>query len=268
MSQTQHGSPKTPDDMLRLSGKSLLESGMFADVTVTCKDKTWKLHKAIICPRSPYFLKAFDGNFNEAKTGTLILHDQNPKDVDVIITFLYTGEVPPNLHKSWGLCEWVDFLKCSDFFGLDSTSALVISAIKSLLYPRAKEIVQAGKRSERLLRLGDAVLEGIFYMAESAYNTGSALCSSTLQKPLLDFMVSTKFYACADSRFYDRLQTMPLFATAIVKHMMPTTDRSVVVLRQDRHGKCTKCSRNLDLALITFSQGEVTKGTCWDCCFK
>lgn len=40
----------------------LLESGLFADATITCGDRTWKVHKSIIC-RCEWFKKAFAGNF-------------------------------------------------------------------------------------------------------------------------------------------------------------------------------------------------------------
>lgn len=40
----------------------LLESGLFADATITCGDRTWKVHKSIIC-RCEWFKKAFGGNF-------------------------------------------------------------------------------------------------------------------------------------------------------------------------------------------------------------
>lgn len=40
----------------------LLESGVLADATITCGDKTWKVHKNII-RRCDWFNKAFSGNF-------------------------------------------------------------------------------------------------------------------------------------------------------------------------------------------------------------
>jgi hypothetical protein len=41
----------------------LLESGLFADATVTCGEKTWKVHKIILF-RCEWFKKAFSGNFD------------------------------------------------------------------------------------------------------------------------------------------------------------------------------------------------------------
>lgn len=55
--------PKPPDADLRASDLKLLESGNFSDVTVTCGNKTWKLHKNILCSRSMWFEKALTGGF-------------------------------------------------------------------------------------------------------------------------------------------------------------------------------------------------------------
>lgn len=41
---------------------ALLESGLFADAAITCGDRTWKVHRVIMC-RCEWFKKAFSGNF-------------------------------------------------------------------------------------------------------------------------------------------------------------------------------------------------------------
>jgi hypothetical protein len=35
----------------------------YADLTVTCGDHIFKLHRAVICPQSPFFEKACSGGF-------------------------------------------------------------------------------------------------------------------------------------------------------------------------------------------------------------
>jgi hypothetical protein len=42
---------------------SLLESGLFADATVVCLKRQWKVHKTILCTRNKWFEKAFTRDF-------------------------------------------------------------------------------------------------------------------------------------------------------------------------------------------------------------
>ncbi len=41
----------------------LLQSGLFSDVTVKCGERTWNLHKNILCSRNIWFEKALTGNY-------------------------------------------------------------------------------------------------------------------------------------------------------------------------------------------------------------
>ncbi|KAK7700609.1 hypothetical protein SLS64_010752 [Diaporthe eres] len=93
----------------------LLESGVLADATVTCGDKTWKVHKNII-RRCDWFNKAFSGNFKngkragyltaryagtqEAQTNNVNIsaEDFSPEVVDCTISFIYSGVV--NIEKA------------------------------------------------------------------------------------------------------------------------------------------------------------------------
>lgn len=49
-----------PDDSsLEDADLRLLESGNFADATIVCGDRTWKVHKLILSSRSKWFSTAF-----------------------------------------------------------------------------------------------------------------------------------------------------------------------------------------------------------------
>jgi hypothetical protein len=43
--------------------KSILESAKYSDLTLSCSDREFHVHRAIVCPRSPFFAAACDGKF-------------------------------------------------------------------------------------------------------------------------------------------------------------------------------------------------------------
>jgi len=69
---------------------SLFDSGLFADCTVRCGDRTWKLHKHVLCKHSTFYNGAFTGDFDEAKTGVLTLSEDDPEVVDLALRFTYS----------------------------------------------------------------------------------------------------------------------------------------------------------------------------------
>lgn len=94
-----------------LSG--LFQSSKYSDLTVRCGSEEFKLHRAIICPRSTFFAAACDGHFQvnelsnsnlgprkvqymlifllqEAQTSTIILAEDDPPTVSRMLTYLYT----------------------------------------------------------------------------------------------------------------------------------------------------------------------------------
>lgn len=62
-------------------------------IYVGLKQKMLSAHKRLICDRSDYFSKAFNGKFEEAK-GTMYLPDEDIDAFDSFITYLYQDRLP------------------------------------------------------------------------------------------------------------------------------------------------------------------------------
>lgn len=121
-------SPNPQDADLRACDMKLLETGNFADTEIVCGDKTFKIHKAVVCTRSVWFEKALTGGFTasptrqpshlnetpeliiwsidqEATTGKVKIEEQNPEVIGVILKYIYGGGEYANVHKSLALLK-------------------------------------------------------------------------------------------------------------------------------------------------------------------
>ncbi|KAK5710265.1 hypothetical protein LTR17_019035 [Elasticomyces elasticus] len=93
-------------DSLTSAAEALWRTGKYSDLTIKCGDKQWAVHKAIVCMQSPFFAKACDGSFKEAKEGVITLEDDHPTVVKGMLQFMY------NVDYLTGCMEWVHDSDC------------------------------------------------------------------------------------------------------------------------------------------------------------
>ncbi|KAF2029217.1 hypothetical protein EK21DRAFT_26386, partial [Setomelanomma holmii] len=60
----------------------------------TCngKSKEYFAHKAVLCGRSEWFMKAFTGPFKEATENVIAVHNDNPKYFEIMLKYIYTNK--------------------------------------------------------------------------------------------------------------------------------------------------------------------------------
>ncbi|MCJ1245146.1 hypothetical protein MMC30_002347 [Trapelia coarctata] len=78
---------RTADEPLGLP--SMLCTGMYHDFTIHCKERTWKVHRAVLCADSKYFEVLCDGQFQEAVERTIHLHDDDPDCIGAMLQYIY-----------------------------------------------------------------------------------------------------------------------------------------------------------------------------------
>ncbi|KAI9717552.1 MAG: hypothetical protein M1812_004693 [Candelaria pacifica] len=77
---------------LLASNASLFESGEHSDLTIVCGESQFKVHRAIVGPRSKALgrmCQQGDGAFEEALTGRIHLEHDDPMIVEKMLSFLY-----------------------------------------------------------------------------------------------------------------------------------------------------------------------------------
>lgn len=85
---------KVPADNIRDNIKSLHRDPQFADVTITCGGKEFKVHKAILVSQSPVFKRMLAADMTEKRSCTVKITDISPAAVSDLVAYLYTGSAP------------------------------------------------------------------------------------------------------------------------------------------------------------------------------
>ncbi|KAF1818332.1 uncharacterized protein K489DRAFT_413807 [Dissoconium aciculare CBS 342.82] len=73
-----------------------LQDGRYSDFEIKCEDRSWKVHRAILGPRSSFFEGCF-ANFEESTTNVVELKDiiGGSQIVDFALQAIYTGQYCP-----------------------------------------------------------------------------------------------------------------------------------------------------------------------------
>ncbi|KAK1561733.1 uncharacterized protein LY79DRAFT_173834 [Colletotrichum navitas] len=84
-----------PMEELRGSLKNLYENAEYSDLTIASRHAEYRVHKAIVCPRSDYFAAKCRELASEAAIeGTLSLPDDDPQAVGMVIRYFYHLDYP------------------------------------------------------------------------------------------------------------------------------------------------------------------------------
>ncbi|KAL8833635.1 MAG: hypothetical protein Q9170_004156 [Blastenia crenularia] len=67
------------------------ESLKASDVMISCGDDTFQVHRAVVCPQSPFFKAALEAGFKESFTRTIKLEEESPLTIARLMSFLYMG---------------------------------------------------------------------------------------------------------------------------------------------------------------------------------
>ena len=88
------------------SFKSILDDDATADFTIRCATKEFRVHRNILCARSPVFRASILTPMQEANKGEIFVEEIGEKVLGTVINFIYTGELelgdnPDILELAW-----------------------------------------------------------------------------------------------------------------------------------------------------------------------
>lgn len=106
-------------DDLVAGTSELFKTGDFSDLLIRCNDREFRVHRAIVCPRSKFFQKACTGGFNvcteqrsphldveddadqqqEATSREINLGDDDPDTVARMLSYIYTTDYDDGLPR-------------------------------------------------------------------------------------------------------------------------------------------------------------------------
>ncbi|KAI4124820.1 MAG: hypothetical protein LQ341_007033 [Variospora aurantia] len=75
---------------------SLFSSGKYSDLTITCGNRAFHVHRAFLCSASRFFDAACDGVFKEAHESHIDFSDDDPNTLERLLRFLYTTDYDDN----------------------------------------------------------------------------------------------------------------------------------------------------------------------------
>ena len=74
-------------------GFELLKTGQYSDLTLTCGNTTFRVHKAVVCPKCKFFKACLKGGFVEATTSDIKMEETQPGILAAALVYLYTGAI-------------------------------------------------------------------------------------------------------------------------------------------------------------------------------
>ncbi|KAL2817686.1 hypothetical protein BDW59DRAFT_165843 [Aspergillus cavernicola] len=138
----------------------LRQSKEYSDLSITCQERTFQVHRAIVCPQMPFLKAAMRNNFKEAAASHVDLPADDPDTIDRVFSWCYSGDYDsvnhgstnwrplecPSSARSTALLHFRVYI-AADKFGMIELRRLAIKKLKQAMCsnrnsPEHPELVQ------------------------------------------------------------------------------------------------------------------------------
>lgn len=93
---------------------SLYNDTESSDITISCGNREFNVHKVILIHRSPVFQAMFRNDMLEKSSNTINIEDIDPEAFEVFLRFLYTGQASIEVKQAAGVFEACEKYQLSD----------------------------------------------------------------------------------------------------------------------------------------------------------
>ncbi|XP_057311312.1 kelch-like protein 20 [Hydractinia symbiolongicarpus] len=100
--------------ILYLMNRHRKENTKLCDVNLQVNDKKYPAHRSVLAACSPYFLAMFNGDLKESAEKTIVLKDVKEDIIELIIDFVYTGNLNVNIENVESILEHATLLQFSE----------------------------------------------------------------------------------------------------------------------------------------------------------
>ena len=101
-------------DILSLVIKLNLQGDPSADLAINCGSETFRVHRNLLCYRSPVFRVMLDSPMREAREGEINIQEMDPATLSSMIHYIYTLE----LAGDWQDLDILDVVRAADMYDL------------------------------------------------------------------------------------------------------------------------------------------------------
>ncbi|KAI0411704.1 hypothetical protein F5X98DRAFT_383417 [Xylaria grammica] len=264
---------KRPRSELSGSNEELLNSGLFADVTVQCKARKWKVHRSILSIRCEFFRRALEPDrFKESAEMHVEICEQDPDRVYWVIYFIYTGRLPGGAlvyleDDIIGMQTCVELFEIADFFTLSTLCTHARDVLLEHMVKNAKYTQSIIKKSSANSTIDECVDEGFadrFFQAVKMAYSFPMKSFDELRDAFLVYLELTRYAAVRTTAFRQRLLEDPEL-TDFALRVLGNAFRADIKPTGVTIPRCEKCPRSTQAIVSVVEKDGRLKGYCRGC---
>merc|ERR1719397_2260768 len=146
-------------DVLSSVNKLNLQEDSSTDLTIVCGSETFRVHRNLLCYRSPVFSAMLDSDMREAREGEINIQEMNSTTLSSMIHYIYTKK----LATGWQDLDILDVARAADMYDLPGWMEVFCSGLRetTLSEEQLADMTIAGSRHRHCRQLRKIVMSKI-----------------------------------------------------------------------------------------------------------